>query len=247
MKNRTQGIACLFAAAIGAAALGAAPAWAAESVTATLQRQTQELMDAVAPAQAGVWDRYMDPSAIYTSEDGKVLTKSDMLATIKPLAAGVSGRIKVLEFKATVHGTVAVTSHLDDEYETYHGASLHCQYRTTETWLQTATGWRLIGGQVLAVRTDPPAVPLTAQRMAEYCGSYALDATTHYDIRCNGGTLQGQQTGHKPEVLRAEAPDVLFVPGRPRYRMIVLRNRDGHVTGIAERREAWSLDWKRLP
>ncbi len=42
-----------------------------------------------------------------------------------------------------------------------------------------------------------------------------------------------------------EAPDVLFVPGRPRYRYILLRDAAGKITGLAQRREAWDLIWKR--
>jgi hypothetical protein len=48
-------------------------------------------------------------------------------------------------------------------------------------------------------------------------------------------------------VLKAEAPDVLFVPGQTRYRKVFLRGSDGRVTGFAERREAWDIVWKRLP
>jgi hypothetical protein len=42
-----------------------------------------------------------------------------------------------------------------------------------------------------------------------------------------------------------EATDVLFVPGRPRYRYIFLRDAAGKITGLAQRREAWDLVWKR--
>jgi hypothetical protein len=59
------------------------------------------------------------------------------------------------------------------------------------------------------------------------------------------GALEGQQTGRKPEELRVEATDVLFVPGRPRYRYIFLRDAAGKITGLAQRREAWDLVWKR--
>ena len=46
--------------------------------------------------------------------------------------------------------------------------------------------------------------------------------------------------------LLAEAPDVLFVPGRPRYRYVILRDPDGKVTGFSQRREAWDLVWTRV-
>ncbi|HEY7633933.1 MAG TPA: hypothetical protein VH763_00190 [Gemmatimonadales bacterium] len=57
----------------------------------------------------------------------------------------------------------------------------------------------------------------------------------------------GQQTGRSPESLRAEAPDVLFVPGQPRYRKVFQRDPGGRITGFAERREARDIVWTRRP
>jgi hypothetical protein len=219
----------------------------AEDAAAVLQRQTQELMDAITDGKAEVWSRYLDPEAIYTTEDGTLQTKAQMVEGTRPLPEGVSGNIKVTDFKATVHGPVAITNYVSDEHETYHGHELHCQYRSTDTWLKTPAGWRLIGSQILALRTDPPAVPFTSRQMEEYVGRYALNSTITYEIRRQGDGLEGQQSGRKAEPLKLEAPDVLFVPGKTRYRKIFQRNPDGHVTGFAERREAWDLDWKRMP
>ncbi|MEO6192439.1 MAG: DUF4440 domain-containing protein [Thermoanaerobaculia bacterium] len=232
----------------GAVLLSAAPATpASEDASAVLQRQTQELMDAITHGSAAVWERYLDAKAIYTAEDGTLQTKAQMVEGTKPLPEGVSGSIKVIDFKATVHGPVAITHYVSDEHEDYHGHKLHCQYRTTDTWLKTAAGWRLVAGQVLALRTDPPAVQLSALQAAEYVGRYALTPTITYEIRRQGDGLEGQQNGRQAEPLKLETPDVLFVPGKTRYRKIFQRAPDGHVTGFAERREAWDLDWKRQP
>lgn len=216
-----------------------------EDAAEVLRRQTQEMVDAISSGGAAVWQRYLDDKAVYTAEDGSVSTKAQMVEQVKPLPEGVSGNLKVIDFKATVHGTAAVTNYVIDEYEVYHGHKLHCQYRTTDTWLKTPAGWRLIAAQVLALRTDPPAVQLTPQQMETYVGRYALTPEIAYEIRLKDGALEGQQTGRKAEPLRAEAADVLFVPGKPRYRKVFQRGSDGHVTGFAERREAWDLEWIR--
>ena len=228
-----------------AAAPAAAPP--SEDDAAVLQRQTQELMDAITYGKADVWDRYLDANFVYTTEDGTLQAEGADGGGDQAAAGGVSGNIKVIDFKATVHGTAAITNYVSDEHETYHGRELHCQYRSTDTWQKTPAGWRLIGGQVLAVRTDPPAIPFTVHQVDEYVGRYALTPEITYEIRRKGDGLEGQQTGRKAEDLKLEAPDVLFVPGKTRYRTIVQRGADGHVTGFAERREAWDLDWKRLP
>jgi hypothetical protein len=220
---------------------------AAEDVAGVLRRQTQELVDAISGGKAAVWERYLDDKAVYTAEDGTVATKAQMVEQTKPLSKGVSGTIQVIDFKAVVHGPVAIATYVSDEHESYHGHQLHCQYRSTDTWQQTPSGWRLIAGQVLALRTDPSAIQLSSRQMDEYVGRYALTPEITYEIRRQGSGLEGQQNGRKAEPLRAEAPDVLFVPGKTRYRNIFQRGSGGRVTGFAERREAWDLDWKRLP
>jgi ketosteroid isomerase-like protein len=217
-----------------------------ESVPDLLQRQTQEMMDAVGSGAAAVWERYLDPGAIYVDESGNVSTKKEMVEGIKPLPAGVSGNIRVTGFRAVVEGDLAVATHVDDEHENYHGHELHCQYRTTDTWRRTGDGWKLVGGQVLALRTDPPSGQIAEALRREYCARYALTADIAYEIRLSDGALEGERTGKKPEPLLAEAPDVLFVPGQPRYRKIFQRSPDGRITGFVERREAWDIFWKRI-
>lgn len=73
-----------------------------------------------------------------------------------------------------------------------------------------------------------------------------MTPTITYEIRRKDGGLEGQRTGRDPEVLRAEVADVLFVPGRPRYRKVFLRDSEGRIKGFVERREAWDLLWTRL-
>jgi Domain of unknown function (DUF4440) len=217
-----------------------------ESVPALLQRQTQEMVDAITEGKAAVWEKYLDPDVRYVDESGTVLKKKDLVDGLKPLPAGITGSIKILEYDAVVHDGTAVAAYISDENEDYHGAKLHCQYRTLDTWVKGADGWRLIAGQVLAMRTDPPAAALSPTLKKEYVGRYVLAPELAYEIRLADGRLEGQQSGRKPEPLKAEAPDVLFVPGRPRYRYVFLRDAQGRITGLAQRREAWDIVWKRV-
>ena len=216
------------------------------SVPALLQRQSQELADALGTGAAAVWEKYLDPDVRYVDETGEIQRKKALVDDVRPFPPGISGSIKILDYDAAVHEDTAFATYVNDENEDYHGAKLHCQYRTTETWVKRPEGWRLIGAQVLAMRTDPPAVALSADRRREYAGKYALTPELAYEIRVDGDALQGQQTGRKPEALKAEAPDVLFVPGKPRYRYVLLRDAQGRITGLAQRREAWDIVWKRV-
>ena len=218
---------------------------AADAADDRLKRQTQELYDAIAPGHATVWEHYLDANCRYTSEDGEVFNKAQMVAQTKPLPTGVTGSIKVIYVQVTHHGTVAITNYIADEDENYHGHLLHAQYRSTDTWTKSSAGWRLIASQALALRTDPPAMDLDVKHAREYVGRYVLAPGVAYEIRQNGESLEGQQTGRPTEKLRAEAIDVFFAPGKPRYRRIFLRGADGRITGFAERRESWQMVWKR--
>ena len=218
---------------------------AAENVDAVLQKQTQELLDAITFGKPQVWEQYLDDAAIFCAEDGSVSTKAEMVKQIHPLPEGVSGIIKVTQFKSAVHGNVAISTYVADEHETYHGHQLHCQYRTTDTWQKGAKGWRMIGSQTLALLEDPP--PMSGVATDAYVGKYSLAPDITYEIRKNGDKLEGQRNGRKAEPLLVESPDVLFTPGQPRYRKIFQRDAQGAITGFAERREAWDLVWARVP
>ncbi|MEP6768205.1 MAG: DUF4440 domain-containing protein [Acidobacteriota bacterium] len=216
-----------------------------DAISAILQTQTQEMLDAIVPGKISVWEKYVHQDCVYTAEDGQVSDRKALLEQLKPMPAGVTGDIRVTDFKARVRGPMAISTYVSDEHEDYHGHKLHCQYRSTDTWWKTAGGWRLLSSQVLALRTDPPAITLGSAKADEYCGRYALAPEIGYEIRRKGDGLEGQQTGRDAKELRAEAPDVLFTPGRPRYRYVFQRDPSGRITAFAERREAWDLLWTR--
>jgi hypothetical protein len=234
-------------AVLASLAPGSKPVKETGDVTAVLLSQTSALFDAVGAGDASVWSKYLHDDCVYTSEDGEVLEKKALVDGMKPLPAGVTGTIRVQDFRARVRlaDGMAVTTYVADEHEGYHGHELHCQYRTTDTWLKTPAGWRLLASQVLALRTDPPRMALAPARLDEYCGRYALAADATYEIRRKGEGLEGQRNGRPATDLFVEAPDVLFVPGRPRYRYVFRRDASGAVTGFAERREAWDLPWTK--
>ena len=233
---------------LAAALASSIRARAEEADRDVLRRQTQELFDAISSGTPAVWEKYLDPQVRYGDESGTVAGKKEMVEGVRPLPAGVSGTIRVTEFDAALHGDVAVATYVTDEQETFHGARLHCRYRSVDTWQKTSGGWRLVAAQVLALREDPPAAPLAAAARAEYAGRYTLPDGLGYEIRANakGDGLEGVQDGRKPEPLQGEAPDVLFVAGKPRYRYLMRRDANGKVDALIQRREAWDLVWKRV-
>ena len=149
-----------------------------------------------------------------------------MVADIRPLPAGVSGSLRPTEFEAAVHGDTAVTTYVADEDETFHGARIDSRYRMSETWVKRDGTWKLVASLVLALRSDPPARPTTAEQRRAFCGRYALGDLT-YVVQCEAGGLIGGQAGRPPKRLELESPDVFFVPGEPRTRRFFQRDAGG--------------------
>ncbi|TMQ06046.1 MAG: DUF4440 domain-containing protein [Deltaproteobacteria bacterium] len=212
---------------------------------AVLRARTQEMLDAIAAGNAAVWDRYVDPQIVYVSEAGDVEGKAQLLAELKPLPAGISGKIEIGRFEVRQHGDTAVVLHLDEEYEDYFGHAIHAQYLNTATWRLRPDGWKLIGMQVLATLIDPPAIALSAAQLDEYVGTYQLTDAIGYTIRRDGDRLIGERTGRPAQELRVEARDVMFVPGQPRSRKVFQRDAQGRITGFADRREGRDVVWTR--
>lgn len=237
--------AIVLASAMGCAS--AAAVRAPGNTEAVLRAQTQKLLDAIAAGNAAVWDRYVDPHIVYVSEAGEVESKAQLLAELKPLPAGISGKIVLGRFEVRQHGDSAVVLHVDEEDEDYFGHPIHAQYLTTATWRLGPGGWKLIATQVLATLIDPPAIALPPAQLDEYTGTYQLTDAIRYTIRHDGDRLIGKRTGRPAQELRVEACDVMFVPGQPRSRKIFQRDAGCRITGFADRREARDVVWTRLP
>ena len=98
-----------------------------------------------------------------------------------------------------------------------------------------------------AVLEDPPSIALPEGVLRQYVGRYELTPDIHYNVRTEGGRLLGQREGGGKEVeLKAESPDLFFVPGAPRSRKVFYRDSGGKVVGFGDRREGHDVKWKRL-
>jgi hypothetical protein len=219
----------------------------AETTEAELRRMTQEMLDAIAPGHAEVWQRYLHDHLIHVDETGTVRNKKELLAELTPLPPGLVGRIEIERFKVEIHDKVAVVAHEDQEYLEYHGQRLRSRFRSADTWLQTPEGWRLIAQHTSAVLKDPPAIALTTEQLCAYNGTYSLTRDITATVRCEGGGLAVERTGRPAAKYVPEVLDVFFVAGQPRTRRIFLRGEQGKVTGFVDRREGEDVRWSKLP
>jgi ketosteroid isomerase-like protein len=206
--------------------------------------QMQEMSDALVPGNAAVWDKYLDPAVIYAEEDDSYKGKAETLKELKPLPKGLGGTIKIELLSYHEEGDVAVALFRQNETEHYYGQTIYAKYLTSTTWKKRAEGWKMVAGQVLAERTDPPAIVVPASRLAQYVGTYQLkDSEPTFTLTLVAGQLVGTRNGRQPATWSAEAGDVFFIAGDPRIRKIFQRDASGRVSGFVERRESWDIVW----
>ena len=226
-------------------ALLVAPALADDRDVVTAQMQ--ELADAIASGQAAIWDKYLDANVIYAEEDDTYKGKAEMLKEIVPLPKGLGGEIKIELLSYHEEGDVAVGLFRQDETERYYGQTIYAKYLTNTTWKRRPEGWKMIAAQVIAERTDPPAITLSPSRLREYVGTYKLkDSEDVFSLQLTQGQLVGTRGSRKPAAWRVEARDVFFVPGDPRIRKIFQRDVSGRIVGFVERRESWDIVWMKI-
>jgi hypothetical protein len=215
------------------------------SVQKQLRADDQALLDAIAPGDKAVWERLLARDAIYVDENGAVMNRAQFLAALKPLPAGSSGNISIVDYQATVHDQVALVVHKDDERENYHGIPLRADYLMSETWVKEGADWRLALVHVYVVAKDPPAIKTPAKRLAEYEGSYRAAPDLAYVIRREGDHLAGDRQGLPSVTFSQESTDVFFVPAHPRDRKIFRRDAANKIVDFVDRREGEDLVFVR--
>jgi ketosteroid isomerase-like protein len=216
-----------------------------EEITKLLHDKDQALMNAVTAGDPKVWDAALAPDAIYLDEAGEINSRTDLLKQIQPLPQGVSGSIKVSDYKVTLHGDTATVFHADNEEEIYHGQQLHARYLTTETWQKTHGEWKLLMAHVYAVLNEPPTLKLNSQELDAYVGRYTAGDLV-YIIARDGDHLLGGREGTAASALHVELHDVLFASSQLRIRKIFQRDSEGMVTGFVDRREGVDVVWKKV-
>jgi hypothetical protein len=223
------------------------PAHAAPpDVAAQLRAKDQALLDAIAPGDKAVWEAALAPEAVYVDENGTTIERASFMEQLKPLPAGASGHLQIVDYNVRLVGDTALVIQRAEEFEDYHGQALRTDYLMSETWRREGSGWKLLMVHAWAVMKDPPAIALPAAMLDQYVGRYRAAADLIYVIRREGEGLVGGREGGQARPLKVEAKDLLFTPGQPRTRKLFQRDAEGRITGYFDRREGDDLKWTRI-
>ena len=233
--------------AVPSASLAAGPAPADEQ--AWFQQTLQSLYDAVAAGDKRPWQQYLAEDCVYTSEDGDIQTKQQLLDGLRALPAGFSGKITIRDLKLQHLGdSVMVARYLSDETEEVFGQHLHTKYLSTDTWRRAGDIWQMEASQVTVVPRDLDEVKVDPKGFAALAGDYALspDSPRRYHVYLRGGALYGGSDEKSATRLIPLAPLVFFQSGSI-HTMIFVVDGKGAVSGMREVHKYNELAYSRLP
>ena len=217
----------------------------AESV-AWFQKTEQALMDSVAAGDTRSWETTLDVDFEATSEEGEVLDRATLLASLRGLPPGLTCSIAVRELTVQEQPAFAIVRYLADEKETVFGQQLATKYRVTDTFRRDGKTWKLLASHTSVVTQDPPAQKVSSERWPSLVGAYRLlpDGWT-FTVELRDGQLFG---GRDPQRMRRLIPltSNAFVQQGGLGEWIFETDAAGKVTHILDFRKFEPLVWTRV-
>ena len=233
--------ASLIAMASSAFADEASPATKKEIVA-----MTQELMDALVPGKAEVWQRYLADDAMITDEFGRRQTKMEAVESMHPLPAGFSGSIELRDARVHVYGDTAVLDCEEYETEIVFGQKLVVRYFTMNTYVRRDGVWKVVAMEDVTLPTPPPRIDVRGLKLDDYAGTYRYAPDRAWIVDVDNGKLQWRTKAERPaNALDPVAKDV-FMGGDDEKNLLIFRRDDnGRVVELIERRKYNDLHLRR--
>jgi len=210
-----------------------------------LKRITQELLDAITAGNPAVWDRHLAETCLFGAEDGRTLTKAQMLEEIRPLPAAYKGSLTIANVQVREHGDVAIISYDIPEKLELYGQTLNTRFHSTDTYLKRDGRWRMIAAQVQVLPSELEPVAVDPKIFDAYVGRYQLAPDVVYIVTREGNRLMGERVGREKEELLPKSETIFFVRGKPRGEKVFVKDKDGKVTRLIDRRDNNDLVWTR--
>lgn len=207
---------------------------------------TQELMDALVPGKADVWQRYLADDAMVTDEFGRRQTKKEAVESMHPLPEGFSGSIELRDARVHVYGDTAVLDCEEYETETVFGQKLVVRYLTMNTYVRRDGAWKVVAMQDVTLPTPPPKLDVRGLTLSDYAGTYRYAPDRAWIVDVADGKLQWRTKAGRPaNALDPIAKDVFMGGDDEKNLMIFRRDDKGRVVELIEQRKFNDLHLKR--
>ena len=210
-----------------------------------LKAIAQQLLDAIAIGDKAVWDRYLAETCLIRDENGGLSTKAEMLKQLNPLPEGYVGKIQITEARVQDYGQVAILTHVDREELKLFGQTLITRFTSTDTYLRQNGKWQMIASQISVLPSELTPQPVPLEKMKEVTGQYELTPGIVYDVTLEEGKLFGQRTDRPKEELFPENETTYVRKGNPRGLKIFVKNENGQVIKLIDRRDNVDLIWRK--
>jgi len=231
---------CAFASA--AAFADEAPAATQKEIVAL----TQELMDAIVPGKADVWQRLLADDAMITDEFGRRQNKKEAVESIHPFPEGLSGKIEIRNPHVHVYGDTAVLDAEDYETETVFGQKFVVRYLAMNTYVRRDGAWKVAAMMDVTLPTAPPALAVRDLKPDDYAGTYRYGPDRAWIVSVDNGKLVFRtKAGRPPIALEAMAKDVFMGGDDEKNILLFRRDNAGKIIELVERRKFNDLHLKR--
>jgi len=222
----------------------------AEQASATTQEEivalTQQLVDAIVPGKADVWQRLLADDAMITDEFGRRQSKKEIVDSIHPFPAGLSGNIEIRDAHVHVYGDTAVLDCEEYETETVFGQQLVVRYMAMNTYVRRDGVWKVAAMMDVTLPTPPPQLPVRDLKADDYPGTYRYGPERAWIVSIENGKLVFRtKAGRPPIAMDAMAKDVFMGGDDERNILIFRRNAAGKIVELIERRKFNDLRLQR--
>jgi hypothetical protein len=216
-----------------------------DSVTTrdSLRAIAQRLLDGVAVGDTALWGRYLAPEGRFTDEEGVTRDRAALLAEMRPLPTGFSGRIVVVDPKVLALGATAIISYDGAETEIIFGQTIATRYHMTDTYVRREGRWLMVASQTSVYPSEHTAVVADPSVFHEYVGEYTVGNALRFTVSTDGTHLYGGRPGRPPDELHPLGGDRFFRTGLTRGELIFRRNAAGLVDAMLARRDNNDLIW----
>jgi ketosteroid isomerase-like protein len=160
-------------------------------------------------------------------------------------AAPQHSTLVLRDFMVHVTADVAVATFFHDRTTDFGPKSMHATYRSMETWIKRADGWKMISSQGREVLPDMPTTKLPQEELKRYEGVYSAGAGLSVTLARDGEALVASMRGSPSVRLMPVTRDYFIVPGQSRLGVLFQRDAAGQITGYLSRRDGRDVSFVR--
>jgi len=137
---------------------GSVPAFTETQAALDVTALLREFMDAAGRNDSAVFDKFFADDVVYTRATGAVITKADIMQSLKIPPVQINAKTTYSAEDLTLHEygeTIIVAFRLDARTEHADGKAEMAHYRNTGTFLHRGGRWQVVAWQATKI-ADPP-------------------------------------------------------------------------------------------